>query len=977
MKIEEFLALLDGVTSTGDGKWVARCPAHPDGNPSLGVAVGNDGRTLVNCYAGCSAQDVVAALGLKMSDLMPDDGKLEKRGKRSAKKAAKPLAEYRASKKRPSKHVCYYDYQDASGAVVFRVDRRVYTDAKGGKTFVQLHPDPESKTGWTWGVTRAGVERVPFRLPRILEAGKSGKSVVIVEGEKDVLTLEKRLGCAATCNSGGAGKWDAGWGKHFVGVRDVLIIADKDADEKKDAKGKVKLHAVGQRHACDIERKLRADGFAGKIRKICVPDVGETHCKDFTDWVEAVEKAGGKVDKSSFLDMVKAFGEWPKKWDFGEDDLVDLQRAGKAARNTASSSTASSVDEVGEADAGTGRFGRPAPRTPGSDAKEFEVDFDCGRWVPIRLKFTYGQSIQDMITDSWTAVIKAYGREEPPKNIYPKTRAWCAAIWLVMRGSFFWNLNRREFSSCMYLDRDPKSTRLMLVESDEFYVFIAHAAKLEDVDPKKGDLGKIMGLVKQIAMSDDYSTGVVPSNLWDRRGDTVYISSGDTEMYRCCSGNVEKVMNGTDGVVFLRGKTFEPWTFSADGALDPFSNALIFKNASWADDRGQMIVRCWVLNIFANHAMKPPLLITGGAGSGKTKMASLVKFMLGARADGGPDKAVQQMEDGEKGLDAFWATVNEGRLEIFDNLDTKIKWASDTLQIAATDGTTKRRTLYTTFGVSTLRANAFLIFTSNNPIIATEGNGGMADRLITVRLVRNRHESMDSKLQEDIVEHRDQYMSWIAMTVAKALADREPVEHTINTRHPDFGEFSIRLGRAFGDEAGVVRALGGVEVDKLLLPIQNDAVAAEIWAALEAREFKWRWTSQEMADDIIARLGDEADEKAKSIYSARRIGKKLASLSRQFGELLKWTGARLIQGKSVYESFGLSPFAGGLVGLKGQFGEILERESESGLSAISPTNPPSPPVRAGADAHPSATVQKEDNEMDGESDTDDSWEMDL
>ena len=140
----------------------------------------------------------------------------------------------------------------------------------------------------------------------------------------------------------------------------------------------------------------------------------------------------------------------------------------------------------------------------------------------------------------------------------------------------------------------------------------------------------------------------------------------------------------------------------------------------------------------------------------------------------------------------------------------------------------------------------------------------MADRLITVRLVRNRHESMDSKLQEDIVEHRDQYMSWIAMTVAKALADLEPVEHTINTRHPDFGEFSIRLGRAFGDEAGVVRALGGVEVDKLLLPIQNDSVAAEIWAALEAREFKWRWTSQEMADDIIARLGDEADEKAKS-----------------------------------------------------------------------------------------------------------------
>ena len=169
-----------------------------------------------------------------------------------------------------------------------------------------MHPDPKNPHGWTWGVKSAGVSRVPFRLPKILAAGKAGKNVVIVEGEKDVLTVERLIGCAATCNPGGAGKWERGWGQYFEGVPKILIVADKDAFEKEDEKtGEKKVFAVGQKHACLVERMLRADGYEGVIMKMCVPDVegkdGATvHCKDFTDWAEATEAAGKKVDKSAF-----------------------------------------------------------------------------------------------------------------------------------------------------------------------------------------------------------------------------------------------------------------------------------------------------------------------------------------------------------------------------------------------------------------------------------------------------------------------------------------------------------------------------------------------------------------------------------------------------------------------------------------------------------------------------------------------------
>jgi hypothetical protein len=42
--------------------WMARCPAHDDTTPSLAIAESNDGKVLVYCHAGCSQQDVIAAL---------------------------------------------------------------------------------------------------------------------------------------------------------------------------------------------------------------------------------------------------------------------------------------------------------------------------------------------------------------------------------------------------------------------------------------------------------------------------------------------------------------------------------------------------------------------------------------------------------------------------------------------------------------------------------------------------------------------------------------------------------------------------------------------------------------------------------------------------------------------------------------------------------------------------------------------------
>src|SRR3954451_18886275 len=43
-------------------RWLARCPAHDDRQPSLAIAEARNGKVLVRCHAGCDQREVIAAL---------------------------------------------------------------------------------------------------------------------------------------------------------------------------------------------------------------------------------------------------------------------------------------------------------------------------------------------------------------------------------------------------------------------------------------------------------------------------------------------------------------------------------------------------------------------------------------------------------------------------------------------------------------------------------------------------------------------------------------------------------------------------------------------------------------------------------------------------------------------------------------------------------------------------------------------------
>lgn len=157
--------------------------------------------------------------------------------------------------------VATYDYTDERDRPLFHVHRHEpgesFTDEEGNiqrrrKTFRQTAADGTRKT--------KGIRRVLYHLSRVIQAD----SVWLVEGEKDVHTLE-RLGFTATTWSGGASApWQAEYTESLAG-KIVYLCADNDAPGR--ARGDL------------IERELQN---RARVVRIALPEAA----KDVSDFIE-------------------------------------------------------------------------------------------------------------------------------------------------------------------------------------------------------------------------------------------------------------------------------------------------------------------------------------------------------------------------------------------------------------------------------------------------------------------------------------------------------------------------------------------------------------------------------------------------------------------------------------------------------------------------------------------------------------------
>lgn len=235
---------------SGNG-WKSLCPSHDDHEPSLSIGIGNDGRVLLKCHAGCETRVVLAALGLRFKDLNAHDtsaafsspartagSSTKRKGNRSGTRVfatAKEAVAYLESHHGPRSRL--WKYRNAVGRPTGMVLR---WDKDEGKFF-----KPVSRVPGGWAIKGMDIPRPLYRLKELVASSPS-TPVFVVEGEKaaDAAIMLGLLATTSPHGSNAAAKAD--WS--YLSGRHIVLLPDHDA--------------AGHRYAAEVCELALAAGAA-------------------------------------------------------------------------------------------------------------------------------------------------------------------------------------------------------------------------------------------------------------------------------------------------------------------------------------------------------------------------------------------------------------------------------------------------------------------------------------------------------------------------------------------------------------------------------------------------------------------------------------------------------------------------------------------------------------------------------------------
>jgi putative DNA primase/helicase len=245
------------------------CPSHDDNSASMSITMEND-RILLYCHTGCNIDNICISLGIEKTDLFAHKNEKQIDKEPVELKLVKEQKRMKANIN-PEDKVVFFSSKHKKN--VTESVRYSYINADGKTAYHVIRSDPKDFRPMTPNghLSLDGVERLPYRLPELLQGVKESKPILLLEGEKDVDSA-MAMGLIATTFVGGAGKWRDEYSEYFRGA-DLVLIPDNDDPGLKGMK--------------EIATELH--GTASRIRMLELPGLGarqEKHGKDFSDWAE-------------------------------------------------------------------------------------------------------------------------------------------------------------------------------------------------------------------------------------------------------------------------------------------------------------------------------------------------------------------------------------------------------------------------------------------------------------------------------------------------------------------------------------------------------------------------------------------------------------------------------------------------------------------------------------------------------------------
>lgn len=230
-------------------KYQCVCPAHDDKQASLSITVEDD-KILLNCFAGCSFDNIINSVNLKKSDLFKDNKPVEKEKKKLVKTYI-----YTDEKGNPAHYVNRYEPKSFSQGKI--VDNKKIAGLKDATLY-------------------------PYNLVNVINSNY----VIIVEGEKDADNLIK-YGFVATTTVGGANNFKPEYNKYFVN-KEIFIIPDNDVS--------------GKKYATDIKHLLHNDN----VKIFYLPELEDK--QDVSDFIEkfGINRFRDEFEKFKKLQVIVA-----------------------------------------------------------------------------------------------------------------------------------------------------------------------------------------------------------------------------------------------------------------------------------------------------------------------------------------------------------------------------------------------------------------------------------------------------------------------------------------------------------------------------------------------------------------------------------------------------------------------------------------------------------------------------------------------
>jgi len=324
---------------------------------------------------------------------------------------------------------------------------------------------------------------------------------------------------------------------------------------------------------------------------------------------------------------------------------------------------------------------------------------------------------------------------------------------------------------------------------------------------------------------------------FDSKAGIWYRSKSPSELFRATVKGWTIVDNGADGVlIHTRGSMADVEVNerpSGRAAFDSVVGVPNFINGyTMTAKQSRLLWGIYIvaLNFSALLPTRPIPLKSGEKGAGKTSGDRAV-----LRTEFGPRGQVTTLNP--KKIDALESVVVNDSIAVLDNIDGKHAELQNMLAVAATGGTYKCRTLYTTMQKSEFRIDCFLMATSRDPKSFVRDD--VVDRLLYFQVGRRDDFRPEGELISSIDANRPKYWRWMLDTMPdfiSALQSARPgAIH--DDRMADFAKFACAVGPVLGYPVSEVRdALAAMRAEKLHFQSEYSPVVGAIRAYVEDQE---------------------------------------------------------------------------------------------------------------------------------------------